>query len=396
MKPIIDQPSRRPVLGIIVLGILLAILILSWNNGDGKPSAAVTPERGHAGHAAGGDGFIAMSDEQVRLAGIALASAQAAHIGIRVQLPGEVTFNEDRTAHVVPRVSGVAESVQAGLGQEVKKGQVLAVISSPELADLRSNLLAAEKRLALAALTYEREQKLWQDRISAERDYLQARQAYQEAEIQAQTARSKLAALGADAGHGALNRYVLRAPFDGIVVEKHIAPGEAVKEDANVFLLSDLSSVWVQIAVPAADIDAVRVGAAADIQSGSTSATAAGKVGYLGSLLGEQTRSARARVVIANPHMAWRPGMFVNVAVAKGSKPAAVAVQADAIQALDGGTVVFTRAPNGFQARAVRTGATDGKLVEILDGLQPGESYAAAGSFVVKAEQGKGDAEHEH
>jgi cobalt-zinc-cadmium efflux system membrane fusion protein len=156
-------------------------------------------------------------------------------MGNVIQLPGEVRFNEDlRRTSYRARLAWLSRFPLI-LGQSVKKGQVLAVISSPALADLRSASLAAQKRLGLAQTTYQREKKLWEDKISAEQDYLQAQTALREAEIEAQTARSKLAALGAGEAEGALNRYVLRAPFDGVIVEKHIAQGEAVKEDANVF-----------------------------------------------------------------------------------------------------------------------------------------------------------------
>ncbi|MGO4377324.1 efflux RND transporter periplasmic adaptor subunit [Pseudoduganella sp. RAF19] len=377
--------SKKPILGVISLGLLLGAGILFQDTS--KPASPAVKAA---------EDSIPMSDQQIKLAGITFANAGAASIATVVRLPGEVKLNEDRTAHVVPRLPGVAESVSADLGQRVKKGQVLAVISSPELADLRSALLAAEKRLTLAKITFEREELLWRERISAERDYLQARQAFSEAEIQAQSAKSKLTALGADVSEGALNRYVLRAPFDSVVVEKHITQGEAVKEDANVFLLSDLSSVWVEVVVAARDIEAVRVGAAVEIRSGSTGSSAIGKVSYVGNLLGEQTRTAKARVVIDNPGTAWRPGLFVDVSLARGKKEVGVAVQAEAIHTLEGKPVVFTQAANGFKANAVRTGISDGRLVEILDGLPPGAAYAAAGSFVIKAQQGIASAEHGH
>jgi cobalt-zinc-cadmium efflux system membrane fusion protein len=122
------------------------------------------------------------------------------------------------------------------------------VISSPALADLRSASLAAQKRLGLAQTTYLREKKLWEDKISAEQDYLQAQTVLREAEIEAQTARSKLAALGAGEFDGALNRYVLRAPFDGVIVEAHHTRGSSQRR-RKCFLLSNLSSVWVEVVV---------------------------------------------------------------------------------------------------------------------------------------------------
>ncbi|MGV7207186.1 efflux RND transporter periplasmic adaptor subunit [Oxalobacteraceae bacterium A2-2] len=384
--------QRTAVMLIVLAGALLAAAILSWKKTPADaPQAQEQEQTQHAG-----DGVIAMSAQQLQGAGITLATAGPATITEQLQLPGEVRFNDDLTAHIVPRTPGVAVSVAADLGQHVNKGQVLAVISSTELADLRSASLAAQKRLALAQSTYQREKKLWEDKISAEQDYLQAQTALREAEIAAQTARAKLAALGAAESETALSRYVLRAPFDGVVVEKHIAQGEAVKEDANVFLLSDLSSVWVEINVTARDLESVRVGQAMDITSGAGGASATGTVSYVGSLLGEQTRSAKARVVIANPRMAWRPGLFVTASTARGARSVPVAVAAEAVHTVEGASVVYLKVERGFRAQPVQTGASDGKLTEITAGLPAGARYAAAGSFVLKAEQGKDSAGHEH
>jgi len=343
-----------------------------------------------------GDGVIHMDQQQMQTANIQIAQSASASITNTITLPGEIRFNDDRTAHIVPRLSGVAELVSADLGQRVKKGQVLAVISSPALAELRSTAMAAQKRLSLAQITYEREKKLWQDKITAEQDYLQAQQAYREAEINAQTSKATLSALNADDTEGKLNRYVLRAPFDGIVIEKHIALGEAVKEDANIFLISDLSSVWVEVALTPKDLENTQVGDEVTIRSTSSKLSAIGKINYIGNLLGEQTRTAKARVVITNPNLVWRPGLFVDVALSRGKKDLAVAVQSDAIQTLDGKTVLFIKVPNGFKEQVVTTGVSDDKWTEILDGMSIDVPYAAAGSFVVKAEAGKESAEHAH
>lgn len=343
------------------------------------------------------EGKIELSDAQAKAAGIKIDTAAPARIRSAFQLAGEIRFNEDRTAHVVPRLPGVVESVSANLGQQVKKGQVLAVIASSDVSEMRSQFLSAQRLQTLAKVTYEREKKLWQDKISAEQDYLQAQQAFREAEIATQNARQKLAAIGASTGApGALNRYELRAPFDGAIVEKHIALGEAVKEDSNVFMISDLSSVWAEIIVPAKDLGIVRVGERATVKATSIGSVSTGTVSYVGSLLGEQTRTAKARVTLANPSMAWRPGLFVNVELTSDERNAAVAVLADAIQTVNDSQTVFVKIDGGFVGQLVTTGRSDGKYTEILTGIKPGTAYAASGSFVVKAEQGKGSAEHAH
>ncbi len=339
---------------------------------------------------------VALSADQIKSAGIVVEEVGAGRIRATVQLPGEVRFNEDRTAHVVPRVAGVVESVSANLGQQVRKGQVLAVISSVALSDLRSELLSAQRRLGLAKTTHDREKKLFEDKISPQMDYLQAQQALREAEIAVANVGQKLKALGASPGSGDLSRYELRAPFDGLVVEKHLALGEAIKEDANVFTVSDLSTVWAEVSVPAKDLGLVRVGEAVVVRSSAFDGAAEGKVAYVSALIGEQTRTATARVVLANPKLAWRPGLFVNVEITSGETLAPVTVATSAIQAFEGREVVFVEVPGGFRPQTVKPGQTDGQRTEIIRGLKAGERYASANSFVIKAEIGKASAEHEH
>ncbi len=342
------------------------------------------------------EGRVAMSDAQVKAAGIALDTTSASAIRSSLQLPGEIRFNEDRTAHVVPRVAGVVESVSANLGQEVKRGQVLAVISSATVSEQRSELRTAQQRLALARTTYEREKKLWEQKISPEQDVLQAQQVMREAEIAVANATQKLGAVGAGTSAGTLGRYELRAPFNGMVVEKHLALGESVKEDANVFTISDLSTVWAEMSIGAKDLPQVRVGEKVTVRSTAFDAAVAGTVSYVGALIGEQTRTAKARVTLANPKLIWRPGLFVNVEVLGSETSAPVTVSTDAIQSLNDKPVVFLKVAGGFVPQPVQLGRADGKRVEILSGLRPGAQYAAAGSFVVKSEHGKGSATHTH
>jgi cobalt-zinc-cadmium efflux system membrane fusion protein len=361
-------------------------------HGDAEHHVGKTETEGEA-H----DETIVLTDAQIQSAGIGIDKATPARIRTSSQLPGEIRFNEDRTAHVVPRLTGVVESVPANLGQPVKRGQVLAVIASTGLSELRSELLAAQRRLALARSTYTREKQLWQEKISAEQDYLAAQQTLREAEIAVANAQQKLVALGASAtGTGSLNRYEIRAPFDGIVVEKHIALGEAVKEDASIFTLSDLSSVWAEIVVPAKDLNVVRVGEKVVVRATAFDSTAEGQISYVGALLGQDTRTAKARVTLPNPKMAWRPGLFVNVDVVSGETEVPVSVLADAVQTVEDKPVVFVRVKDGFTAQPVKLGRADGKRVEVIDGLAAGTAYAASGSFVLKAELGKGSAEHSH
>jgi membrane fusion protein, heavy metal efflux system len=340
---------------------------------------------------------VTVSDEQLRHNGITLATAGPAHIASTLQLLGEVKLNQDRAVVVTPRLAGLVEAVRVSAGDRVVRGQVLAVISSPALADQRSELLAAGKRLALARTTHEREKKLWEDRISAEQDYLAARQAMQEAEIAFENARQKLAALGASAGDSqGLARHEIRAPIAGVVVDKKISVGEALKEDAAVFQLADLSSVWVELTVPAKDLDQLQEGMAAQVKATAFEARGEARLSYVGALVGEQSRSATARLVLANPKGLGRPGLPVTVELSASAAEVAVAVEAEAVQTLRGAAVVFGRYGQQFEARPLTLGRSDGRLVEVLKGLNAGERYAAKNSFLVKADIGKSSAEHDH
>lgn len=414
MKTNITKKQLISIAAIVIVSVLLAALILLRPS---SPDAGESEEEPSAKAAIGNstevakdaikpiettesiEPKIAIADTELKSSGISLHAAGPSKINSSITLPGEIQFNEDRTAHVVPRLAGVVEGVRASLGQVVKKGDVLAVIASTALSEQRSELLTAQKRVALARTTFMREERLWKDKISAEQDYLQARQLLAEAEIAQQNAIQKLNALGASSGSATgLNRYELRAPFAGTVVEKHIALGESVKEDTNVFTISDLSTVWAEVAVPATNLNAVRVGRKVTVKASSFDAKAAGTIAFVGSLLGEQTRTAKARVVLSNPDASWRPGLFVSVDIegAAGQKEVAVAVSTEAVQSVEDKPTVFVRVPGGFVAQHITVGRSDAKTTEVLSGLNAGTQYAATGSFVIKAELGKSAAEDAH
>ncbi len=365
---------------------------------DRSPAAAdAHEEAGHheeeeAGHA--DQGIVRFSEEQVAGSGITVLSAEARRIDSFIRMPGQIALNEDRTAHVTPRAQGAVEKVEANLGQVVRRGDLLAVIASSDVAAQRAALATAEKRRELARSSYTTEKTLWEEKIGARQDYLKAEQELQEAEVMVQAARQSLQALGTGGVAGASNRLQVRSPFDGMVVEKHIVLGEMVGADTRVFTVSDLSQVWADVVVPSRDLEIVRVGTDAVIRSIASNTTAPGKVSFVSALIGEESRSAKARVVLANPGLAWRPGLAVNVDIVTGSARVPVAVAVDALQTVEGRQVVYKRVPEGFVAQPVATGRSDERFVEIVSGLKPGERYAASGSFGVKAEQGKGEAGH--
>ena len=393
MNKLTNTLGKRQWLAVILIlavGVLLAALILTQDKktvrkqDDDGPSPAKMESKPKPQHEAA---HVMMDDDQVRASGIAIAAAGAVQIASVVQFPGEVQLNDDRTVHVVPRVPGIAEAVLVNTGQNVRKGQTLAVFSSQVISEQRSALQSAQKRQSFALTVYEREKKLWEQKITAEQDFLQAQVALREAEIAVENAQQKLNALGVTGGSGTgLNRFELRAPYDGLVVERKLSVGEAVKEDTPIMTISDMSAVWVEVSIPAKDLPLMRVGAKVLVRATAFDAKATGTVAFVGALVGEQTRMARARIVLANPQGAWRPGLFVNVEVNSANLQVPVAVESEAIQTLGNRQVVFVREEKRFVPRSVKLGISDGKYIEVLEGLPPGTRYAAQGSYIIKSE----------
>ncbi|MCG3117862.1 MAG: efflux RND transporter periplasmic adaptor subunit [Candidatus Manganitrophus sp. SA1] len=365
------------------------------------------------------EGRVEMAPEVAKAAGIEIGTAGPVRIKTVLELPGEIGLNKNRVAHVVPRLSGVVTEVRKNLGDRVRKGEVIAVLDSRELAEAKTEYIESVHRLEFAQAAFVREEALWRKKISPEQDYLAARHHLEEAEIARQASEQKLLALGlsradlsllatepegeviqhqirAPFSERALTRYELRSPQDGIVIEKRISVGEAIKEDADIFVFADLSTVWGEITVYAKDLRAVRLRQTVTVRSKELGVEVTGRISFIGPLVGEQSRAASAHVDIPNPKGLWRPGLFVTVDLAQEEIPTQVAVSSEAIQTFRDWNVVFVQYGDQFEARPLELGRNDGKWVEVVSGLSPGEKYAAKNSFVLKADLGKSGAAHDH
>lgn len=340
---------------------------------------------------------VTMTDKQLEQGGVTLAAAGPAKIASILQVLGEVRYNGDRTVQVTPQLAGRVDSVAVSAGDTVRKGQVLAKISSQALAELRGELLAAQQRSALARTTYTREKQLWEEKISAEQDFLQAQVAMQEAAIAVQRVQQQIASLGGAPAKGRnLTEFEIQAPIDGVITSKDISVGEVLKEDSAVFTVSDLSTVWVDSTVAAKDLGVIAEGQKAVVSSSAFAAEAEGSISYVSALVGAQTRSATARIVLANPDRVWRPGLPVMVEVVAEESEVPVAVAVEAIQTVRDWQVVFGRFDDKLEARPLDLGKSDGRFVEVISGLKAGDRYALKNSFLIKAELGKAGASHDH
>jgi cobalt-zinc-cadmium efflux system membrane fusion protein len=330
--------------------------------------------------------------------GLEIAEAGPGALEISVELPGEVQVNGDRMAHVGPRVGGVAREVYASLGDNVRAGQVLAVLESRELADAKAAFLAAHERMALADATFEREERLWNQRVSSEQDFLDAKKGRAEARIELRAAEQKLRALGfpqsqldglPDQHDTSFTEYRLTAPFDGTVIDRHITIGETLTAGSPVFSVADLGTVWIDLSVYQKDIGSIRDGQKVRVDTPHGDEVEL-TIDFVQPIVGEDTRTATARIIAPNGDGTWHPGCFVKARVVTSRDEVPVVVPPTAVIRMeDGDDVVFVQTDEGFEPRQVTLGRVAPENVEVVSGLEPGDRYVVAGGFSLKAELGK-------
>ncbi|UCG51636.1 MAG: efflux RND transporter periplasmic adaptor subunit [Candidatus Latescibacterota bacterium] len=183
--------------------------------------------------------------------------------------------------------------------------------------------------------------------------------------------------------------FQVKTLISGTVISKHITLGEAVSRERDTYVIADLRTVWVDVTLYQRDLERVRIGQTATIYVGHRRTKDNGVISYITPVVDETTRTATARVVLANEHERWRPGMFVTAEIEIERFDADVAIPKTALQTLDDHTVVFVEADGAFEAREITVGRAGRELVEVLAGLRPGERYVSSGGFTLKAELGK-------
>lgn len=343
----------------------------------------------------GKNSIVALSDEQIRRFSIEVDRAGSGEFEVHLSVPGEIVINTDRMVHIVSRVPGIVREVKKKLGDPVKEGEVMAVIDSRDLADAKATYLGSIERFELANTIFEREEKLWGQKISSEQEYLNAKQVLAEARIQLRSAEQKLHALGFT--HEYLKklsslpdeefiRYEIAAPFDGTITKKYITLGEVVKDDTEFFVVADLDTVWVDLQVHQKDVGLIRKGQEVIISAKSSVPETKGVIDYVDPVIDKKTRTVLARVVLDNTSRRFRPGIFITANVLVENRNAKLVVSKDILQDVDDKTCIFVKSDHGFEARPVTIGRSNETKVEIVSGLQAGETIVTKNSFRLKAE----------
>jgi len=311
---------------------------------------------------------------------------------------------------LVPRVEGIVLKVHKKLGDRVKKGELMAVLESREVADAKAEYLASKEQLALAQDNYDRSHQLQKKRLISEQQLFEIKQTLLEIQIRNKAAARKLHALGFKSDYVKklpqqavehLTKYQMIAPFDGVVVEKHIVVGEVLSPDlteyvisegkvlntdSSAFVIADLSSVWVNFDVYPRDLPYIKKNQSVIISS--TIADKVGKISYISPIIDRETRTALIRSILPNPNEQWRAGLFITGKILVETIRAPLVISKMALQTANQ-PAIFVVTEDSYELQAVKLGRSDEEQVEILAGLKNGQAYVSKGGFILKAQMQK-------
>ena len=348
---------------------------------EGKGEPASKQEEG------GAEKLLALSAEEAQRAGIKVQKIELQEKSGQIVVTATIQANQDRLAHVAPRVPGRVVKVNASLGDRVKQGQPLAMLDSIELGEARSGYLQAASEAAVTQAGLDRAERLQTDNIIPEKDYLRARAEQQKAHAALRAASDKLRMMGVDPKKLSGSVFPLVAPFAGTVIEKDAVLGELAHPDASLFTVADLSTLWIESDLFEKDLGKVKVGAQATITvSAYPGEVFKGRLTYISSTMNKETRTVKARVEVPNPDGRLKPEMFASAAInTTGSSNKVLIVPEEAVLLLQGQPTVFVAERSGFEPRAVEVGERVQGYAVLKSGLVAGESVVVSGAYALKA-----------
>lgn len=390
----IDLNSRKTLLVSAAAAVLLAagggVLIgrgLSAPRPDTPAVAGPAEPEDHAG----GD-RLGMEAARIKAAGIQLSRVTTGGLGAEITVQATVTGSPDGQAVLAARADGAVVRILKRLGDPVAAGETLALLESRDAAAIASDRATASARAIAARQAYQREARLFDAGITARQDLEAARSELAVAEAEQRRA----SAAGAAAGVTGNGRYLtVTSPIPGRITGAPAVLGSFVSAGTELFRVADPARIEVHAALPGMEVKRVSPGDLAVVEApGGENLTAVVRSVTPG--LDAMSRAATVVLTLTDGLDGLAPGQSVRARITPRAAGGEIAVPDEAVQTVEGREVVFVRTPGGFQARRVSTGARSGGRIVVLAGLRPGEMIAAGGAFMLKAEIGKGAAEHGH
>jgi cobalt-zinc-cadmium efflux system membrane fusion protein len=400
MKPTNKSISSMRAAHFACLG---ALLLLAACKGADKTSSSAATASAPASQADGqGEhkgGELKLTAEEVQRAGLRVETLAKQAVAGAITVTATIHANQDRMARVAPRVEGRVLRVASNLGDVVKQGQVLAVLDSLAIGEAQSTLLQAQSAQRVAQANYARAESLSADEIIPKREFLRVKAELEKASTELRAASDKLRLLGGTQVQGrADSTFPLIAPMAGTVIEKKATVGQLSSPSEALFVLADLSTLWIEADLTEDTLAKVKVGATASVTvTAYPGERFAGRVTYVASILSKETRTVPARIEVASQDGRLKPGMFASATIATGGTPREeLSVPDAAVLLLQGQPTVFVQEGGGFEARAIEPGDKVAGRTIVKSGIEAGDKVVTAGAYALKARLLKSQISDEH
>jgi len=387
----LERPMKRLFPVPVLRASSVAMLVLSSfaGAGCGNKASATTQEVPKEAPVAR---QVIVDAETVKRLGIKTAKAGGEGSVATITVPGSMEYDLLHYAEVGPRLDGRITEVKVKLGDKVKKGDVLAVLAVPSLAEAQAAFLTSNAALGAAKKNAEREKALLEKSLTTAREAEVAQAELNKAQAESQAAKARLDALGV-AGGGVGGQTKLTAPIDGTVVARHAVLGAFSSSSANAFIIADTAKLIASLDVHEADLPYLSLGNDVNFTADGLPGRAfKGKLTYIDPTVNKATRLVRARVEVDNVDGTLRPGMFIRASVAlpKAAATGFIALPPEAVQPLGNDDVVFVeRSADHFEVRKVKVARRTSEVVEIKEGITSGETVVVEGAFLLRGEAAK-------
>jgi len=396
----VPLPPRRSRAWLAGIGALLAIALgWAWLHRAGPPATPAEPPPG-------GKDVVALDADARKLAGISVEAVREVTRTASLEATAVVALDETRTARIGSQAEGLVVSTSKDVGDRVQSGTLLASVQSHRVHDSWAayRKAVAERRRATNELEFAREaearaQRLYADKAISTQELQRASSNRVAAEEQLDMAGTEVRRAEEDLEHlGVTNSedpsgesgedITVRSPIAGVVLERLVTPGTAITPGTLMFVVSDLSRVWVVAEVDESRLSQVEKGKPVTVRVAAYPDLAFdGTVTMVGDVVNPKTRRVMVRCQVPNIDGRHKPEMFATVVLATGEARPVVVVPAVAVHDVNGRAVVFVQEADGaFRERAISSGPEANGLVEIRSGLRAGERVATAGSFLIKSQ----------
>ena len=340
--------------------------------------------------------IVSGGEEWEKLIGLETAEALLMPLELTISVPGQIVPNQNRVAVVSPFIESSINEVFVNLGDKVESKELLACLTSPEIGMLRADYDKAKAELDITKQNFERQQKLFDEKIIPRKSYQEAKLEHKVAEVQYNYALKKLLAIGISneeidnppTGHSdAVGSTIhIFSPISGVVTSRNARTGQKVDSSSQLFEIMNLENVWLEADIFEKDLTKIRPGQTVKVKvSAYPDDVFTGEIFYIGSTLNPETKTIKILVEIDNTPEKLKPGMFAETNIVIGEKLSTLVVPKEAVLEDENLKIVFVREEEGYHRQVVTTGVESVEMIEILSGLTQGSTIVIRGNYQLKS-----------